>query len=448
MDLERIMKQELSENMFKIESTLKENHNVETLRKLISSDKNAINLIFSKPELLKLVINPGLGKTVGHELVHLSLNTSFMAMKKPEIWGITDKSGWSIGHEAARSHIEVSKKLLEDNYTQLLSIEDNSGLSIGKAIYAAHKPHLAEAELSKLESWLKSSTNKRATIKEAARSDPVPITTPNKTEVINLTNSDVIKNIKNEGNTSDTTSNTNIKINNNESERNEILTELNKLIQKGGVNEVRKVISDDKIFASYLVSNNIGLDMVITPKGRKVAHYIAALYPLLAIKLISNPETVNISIDNNLWSVCHEAVFYHKEAAKYAMDSSSDLWGISDIDGKSVGHVAVKQHEDIAMLALAHTDSKKLLSVEDDHKRTVAHIGLYWSRFSLGVLEDSELYTLKDDSNKPLILEAVRLHKSSAAKVQRYPTKYLSNLEESEGKELLHILKAQLTPHK
>ncbi len=55
---------------------------------------------------------------------------------------------------------------------------------------------------------------------------------------------------------------------------------------------------------------------------------------------------------------------------------------------------------------------------------------------------------MTDDSNKPLILEAVRLHKSSAAKVQRSPNKYLSNLEQQHGKELLHILKAQLILHK
>ena len=197
-----------------------------------------------------------------------------------------------------------------------------------------------------------------------------------------------------------------------------------------------------------MVSNNVGLDIQATSKGRKVAHYIAAVYPDLAIKLISNHETANITVDSTMWSVAHEAVYYNKEAARYAMDSSSDLWGISDIDGKSVGHVAVKCHEDIAMLTLAHTNSKKLLSVEDDHRRTVAHIGLYWSRFSIGVLEDPELYKMTDDSNKPLILEAVRLHKSSAAKVQRSPNKYLSNLEQQHGKELLHILKAQLILHK
>ena len=440
MALDIIKRQEITEKTARIGARLTRNPTIHELRKIISEDKDSIMYIFSKSSLMRLVINPGLGRTVGHELVHLSVNTSFAAMEKPEYWNMPDKSGWTIGHEAVRSHIEVSKKLLEDDKTELLSIKDNSGLSVGKALYMAHKSHLTELELNKIEDWLKSPNNTINPIKAAQRIEE-PITP--KEEVIPVVHIPVAQSSESEKATPEI-----IKVDENEAQRKEIFEELNNLIKKGGVNAVRSSISEDKIFASYLVSNNVGLDIPVTSKGRKVAHYIAAVYPDLAIKLISNHETANITVDSTMWSVAHEAVFYNKEAARYAMDSSSDLWGISDIDGKSVGHVAVKCHEDIAMLTLAHTNSKKLLSVEDDHRRTVAHIGLYWSRFSIGVLEDPELYKMTDDSNKPLILEAVRLHKSSAAKVQRSPNKYLSNLEQQHGKELLHILKAQLILHK
>lgn len=450
MVLERMRQSEKSETELNILDALKQSPTKQTLHKLIGTYKNTIEFLTSRPHLFKIVIDSGLGRTVCHELVHLSIQTSFKAMVNQEMWKVVDKSGWSVGHEAAISHIEVAKKLIENTQNnQLLELKDNSGLSIGQVIYKRYKSTLTSTELDKLEKLLNASkVNKpESPIKEVIRVEtsysntqiPVPVTVE-KVEKLEP----VVKTPKIE-----TVSIKPIKIvDQKEQEKTEILKEINNLLKKHGMNAVRTTLSDDSVFASYLITNNVGLDILISPKGRTIAHYLASLNSDNAIKLMSNPDTANIVVKDTLWSVSHEAAFYHKEAARYAMDSHIDLWGISDINGKSVGHVAVKNYEDIAMSSLAHINSKKLLLVEDDHRRTVAHTGIYWSAFSLGVLEDPELYTLKDESNKPLILEAVRLHRSSAAKVQRSPSKYLSNLEQQHGKELLHILKAQLILHK
>ncbi|MEM0201027.1 MAG: hypothetical protein QXD23_01335 [Candidatus Micrarchaeaceae archaeon] len=425
----------------KIFSELKEAPTKNTLHKIIKENKESISIMFSNDKLFKTIIDASSGRTIGHEIVYLSLQKSIEAIEKPEIWSLKDKNGWSIGHEAVRSHVEVGKRILEgQNINSLFGINDKNELSIGKVFYSTYKSFLSSEEIIKMENWIKTSKNKNVLIEEIKINDVKPIINSGelktefqsfKKEVVNI-NPSIAEN------------KTEFII----QEEDEVLKDLNMILKNKGVNEVRSLLTEDKFIASYLISNNIGLEIIISPNGRKIGHYLAALDNSNAIRLISNPKTARIVVNNSLWSVCHEAVFYHKNAAHYAMESGDDLWGISDINGKSVGHVAVKNHKDIAMLTLANINSKKLLLVEDDSMRTVAHSGIYWSEFSIGILKDPDLYTLKDNTNKSLLLEAVKLHRSTAIKVQESINKYLPNIDTSERSELLKLLKAQLSNYK
>ncbi|MGC8479732.1 MAG: hypothetical protein ACP5M9_03645 [Candidatus Micrarchaeia archaeon] len=459
MALERIYSNQQSEERSEIIKILNGIPSKAVLFNLISKYKDAPSFILSREDLSKKIFDFGTGKTYAHELVKLSLSSSLRAMNSPNIWAIKDKSGWSVGHEAAISHIEVAKECIKNqNSSELLSIQDVKGYTVANAILNKYKNILNNEELVFIRIFIESNKNnvenktgqnigssqKNADNINVQSDTPIKTsTTENKVsntpvgaqELIDLEEhlKDQIRDDENKNFYYD--------------EKKEIYDQIASMVKKGQIIKLQQLLKDDNLLTNYMVSNNIGLDIVLNHKGHTVGHLLAASNESLAIKLISNLKTAEIATKDKNWSIAHEAVLHYKNAAHVAMNSEN-IWDISENNGKSVGHVAVRTHKDIAMLCLGHENSKRLLLVEDDNMMTVAHAGLYWSEFSLMVLEDKELYSIKDYSGRTLALIAVTMHASSARKVLRVPERYISVLGQKDGSQLIRAAKQKLAEQK
>ena len=414
--------------------------------KLIKENEYAGMYILSKEAIAREISDKTFMSTYAHEVVRLRKSCAIVAMKDYSIWSISDNTGWSVGHEAVRSHFDVALQCLNHNDLRFLMIPDNKGVIIAKTIYQSYQSQLSENNLKYLRNIVSSQKTSTVTSNVSTSENLNEATLKPKSDInISVTDlKDLKSSIRNQVPTASTLNDA-VLDNKDDLEKLEINSLIIDMVKKGKTSELENMLKSDNLFASYIISNKIGLDMIITSEGHTIAHYLAGIDEGYALRLIQDPQIATISSITKYWSVCHEAALHHKEAAYYAMNSENNLWEISDYKGRSVGHTAVRHHKDIAILAITSKNAKKLLLVEDDNETTIAHVGTYWTEFALFTLNEPELYKLTDLSGKTVAIEAVRQHFSSAKKVLQNPQKYISELGNVEGNRLILLAKNKLS---
>ena len=435
---------EIKDIELKVDKAIASNSRHEVI-KLIRENEYAGMYILSNEAVARKISDKTFMSTYAHEAVRLRKSCAITAMNNYPIWSISDNTGWSVGHEAVRSHFDVALQCLNHKDKRFLIIPDNKGVIIAKTICQTYSSQLSENDLKYLYDVISTQKTSTLTSEPSTSEDLKGVVLEPKLELnTHTTNvSDLKSSVRNPIST-ELTSHDIVSDSKDDLERLEINSLIRDMVKKGKVDELQNMLKSDSLFASYIISNKIGLDTAITSEGHTIAHYLAGINEEYALRLIQDIQIATISSATKYWSVCHEAVLHHKAAAHYAMNSENNLWEVSDYKGRSVGHIAVRHHKDIAILAITSKNAKKLLLVEDDNEITIAHVGTYWSEFALFTLNEPEIYKLTDLSGKSVAMEAVRQHFSSAKKILQNPQKYVSELGTTEGNKLISLAKNKL----
>lgn len=187
---------------------------------------------------------------------------------------------------------------------------------------------------------------------------------------------------------------------------------------KHGRDALASWVIDNAALLKYVLDDQASLEMRIDNKGNTVGHFLASISEEYALKILADPKKAAIA-NNEGDSICLAAVKKYPSAAALA-SNSLDLWRISNPNtGDTVGHNIAKTHESIIIEILSRADAVDFLSVENDRRATVANTGTIHRKFSLLVLDHSELYSLPLGSEcESVACDAVKNHFSSARKAE------------------------------
>ncbi len=420
--------------------------NLHKITELIKSDKQIAMAIISNPKYSAIIYEKSTGRTLGHEAAKRYLSASLHAAQNENIWVIVDGSGWSIGHEAALCRDEVARYCIDK--PNLLKPKTARGVSVAKTILLKHANVLSEQEQQALGQYIleikNDSTNNTCSDKCGEGSNKTDsngvqagflgITIRTNINADSQTTPAAYKRApleiqvdKNGGAISHT------------DEAIEIETDLKLKLSENGAAYIMQMLKDDRMFSRYLVDNRIGLKIKLDDNGNTIAHFLTKINEEYATVLSLNYETASI---NNAfgWSICHEGVrLFNKLACAVMKSEDNRLWELCDERGRSVGSIAVRHHETLALLAIRSDFAQSLLSIENDDGVSAAHEATKWKSFSIEVLNKHDIFSMRTRKGESVAEWAVRQHKSAAIAVLHSKQRYIDKLGAIEGSRLVEV---------
>lgn len=421
--------------------------NVYKLAGLIRFDKPMAMVVISSPKYSSIVYENSTGRTLGHEAAKRHLSASMYAAQNEKIWHIADNSGWSIGHEAVLCREEIARYCI--NNPGLFEPKTSRGVSVAETILLKHANALSEQDQKGLRQYIIERKKDHGNIVDAEnavayvskenpndiRADSLSINIRTNTNA----NSNAIAATAHKSASLELSSNKNEDANSHSAEDIEIEFDLKSKLSKNGAQYIMQMLKDDAMLSSYIIKRKIGLQIKLDDKGDTIAHFLAKINEEYATALSLDYETAKISNASG-WSVCHEGVNLFNTVACAVMKSEDRrLWELCDERGKSVGGMAVRHHENVALLAINSDYSQSLLSIENDDGVSAAHEATKWKSFSIEVLNRDDIFSMRTRKGESVAEWAVRRHKSSAVAFLRDKGRYIGKLGAADGDRLAEM---------
>ena len=134
----------------KVDKAIASNSRHEVI-KLIKENEYAGIYILSNEAIARKISDKTFMSTYAHEAVRLRKSCAAFAMSNYSIWLISDNTGWSVGHEAVRSHFDIATQCLNHKDKRFLIIPDDKNVIIAKTIFQTYSSQLSEAILCEVE---------------------------------------------------------------------------------------------------------------------------------------------------------------------------------------------------------------------------------------------------------------------------------------------------------